>query len=164
MPAPIRAGQAQTGAPVSIEAGGTNTEGTSQDFARADHVHQISDGSQEVTASGATSTTATTFSTISGMSITPPAGTYLVWLDTYGSHQNNSAALVVGLAVDGADIAVTERMAGGSSTSDGHQFPTTTQGKIVVDGTQAIQGRFRRDGGSGNVTVNNRSLMILKVA
>lgn len=164
MGAPFRTQQARTAAPSSIEAGGSNVEGISDSFARADHVHEIADPSTEVTASGVVTTTSTTFVTVAGMTITPSAGTYLVWFSANGEHNSGGGSeLVVGLAVAGVDLAVTERQAGGGFLTANVRYAVSTQAKVTVNGSQAIEGRFRRDGGVGSVELDNRSLMIMKV-
>jgi len=148
---------------VDIGAGGTSIEGTSNSFARADHVHRIIDPSSEASATGNISTTSASPTTAAGMSITPGAGTYLVWFSTWGLHSRNFAELAIGIAVAGTDVAASERRWGNTNQSDGGSATLATQARVTITAGQAIQGRFWRASGGGSVEINDRTLTILKV-
>jgi hypothetical protein len=146
-----------------IEAGGTSAEGVSTSFARADHIHRILDPSAEVSATGNISTTSTTPITATSMTITPGAGTYVVWFSAYGLHNNNNAELSIGIAVTGTDVANSERRAGGTNQSDDSFFSLSTQAKVTITGGDTIQGRFWKPVGGGSVELEERTLTIIKV-
>jgi hypothetical protein len=148
---------------LDIRAGGTSTEGTAGSFARADHIHRIDDPSTQVTSTTLDSTTGTAFTDVAGMTITPGAGTYIVTFSAWGYHSNNNTELVIGIATGGTDITHTERRVGDTNQSDGISFSLHTQAKVTVGGAVAITGRFRREGGSGSVVVEERSLTVVRV-
>lgn len=120
--------------------------------------------SREVTATAIATTSSTTPSTVPGMTITPPAGTYVAIFGTWGGHAANNAELNVGLAVDGVDILSAERRWGGTGQSDNMSATLVSHKRITVDGTEEIQGRFRRRLGSGLVAVYDRVLLLIEVA
>lgn len=146
---------------VNIEAGGTSSEGVSTSFARADHVHRIIDPSTNV---GGTSNLTTTSTTpVVAESITPGAGTYLVWWSTWGVHNNNFSELAVGILANGVLDNNTVRRSGGTNQSDGAELSLASQTKVTVSNGQAIAGAYWKFGGGGSVEINERTLTILKV-
>jgi len=149
--------------PVSLGAGGTNTLGDSNDLSVANHKHRIEDPSSIATATALVNTTSTTFVLLSGMEITPGAGTYLVSLSCYGRAPQPQTNLSFGLAVAGTGIGHTERLVGGTAQSSDSYYSIQTQAKITVTAGQAIQGVFRSVVVGYSVEVLNRSLVLLKV-
>lgn len=148
---------------VDIQAGGTSSEGAAASFARSDHVHRIADPSTEVSATGSISTTSSTPTIATGMTITPSAGTYLVWFSSWGGHTNNNARLAIAIGVAGTIAPNSTREVGGTNQSDGMAFNLSTQARVTVNGSQAIQGGYWRSTGGGSVVLFDRTLTILKV-
>lgn len=150
-------------APPTLGAGGANAEGSAASFARSDHVHRIADPSTEVSATGSILTTSSTPTIATGMTITPSAGTYLVWFSSWGGHSNNNARLAIAIGVAGTIAPNSTREVGGTNQSDGMVFNLSTQARVTVNGSQAIQGGYWRSTGGGSVVLFDRTLTILKV-
>jgi hypothetical protein len=108
-------------------------------------------------ATGSTSTTSTSYILVPGMTITPPAGNYLVWFSSYGTHQSNNQELLVSLYSGGAQVIGSER---GVNVRD-DWVGIATHGQVVVDGSQAIEARWRST--NGTIMVFDRTLAILQV-
>lgn len=118
-----------------------------------------------VTATAAVSTTSATNTVITGMTITPSAGTYFViYSGSMGTGSNDSGELSI--FVDGVQQTYTIRdtiiQAGGllGAVASG-EWSSTTTGIFTVTGTQAIDVRFRAV--SGSLTANERSLTALRI-
>jgi hypothetical protein len=106
-----------------------------------------------------TSTTSETPILVPGMTITPPAGTYFVSFSgiCYNDNQNQETRLSV--AVDGVEVAASERNVEGNIT-----VPFHTQAKVTVNGAQAIQGYFHTSDASFSAYLTYRQLFIHEVA
>jgi hypothetical protein len=117
-----------------------------------------------------TTTTSATFNLMSGMSITPPAGTYLVHFST--SLQSNSSDALVRVAIysGGTQQPVSIRNCqprvdatggfGGNSSLD-VRTSISTQCEVTVNGSQAIECRWSTSGGTA--TANQRTLNIIRI-
>jgi len=124
--------------------------------------------STETTTATAQSTTSTGFIAMSGLDQTPAAGTYVAILSCEGSCAVAGVdnGIEVGIFVGGTAITNSIRdsrttATGLSLASLGSSNAIFTACKITVNGTQVVQGGFRRSGGS-TVTVNERSLILIK--
>jgi hypothetical protein len=105
---------------------------------------------------------------VTGMTVTPPAGTYDVvfsgHLRTAADEQFATASIYAG----GAAQTATERGVGinvggavGVNMSQ-HDSPFATYARVVVNGAQAIEGRWRTN--TGTATMLHRSLRLTRVA
>lgn len=114
-----------------------------------------------VAASSSISTSSSTFSNVDSMSITPPAGTYLVWftIDINASGNNNSGE--IGLAVAGSDHTNSSRRFKRGGSGKEYRTGMSTMARLTVNGSQAITGRWRAT--SGTVNGFRRRLQTLKV-
>ena len=91
------------------------------------------------------------------LSITPVAGTYFVF---FSASVNNSAAaqdVFASIYVGGVQNAGSERRSDGSDI-----HPIASHAGVVVNGSQAIEVRWRVTGSTGSMY--ERTLMVLKVA
>jgi len=109
-----------------------------------------------------TTTLAETPVLMASMSITPPAGTYLVWFNADVSASKNNTEGAVSIFAGGTLVPVSERthlfQASAASTA------LTTQTRVTVNGAQAIEGRwYILAGVNPTLTAIDRSLMILSV-
>lgn len=119
----------------------------------------------EVFATADATTTSTTDVLMTSMTITPVSGDYLVWFSGGVDHSNQSVAVVVSI------------YSGGTLKTDSVRSPVprfngvgantltpicATQGKVTVNGAQAIEIRWKT--ASGTATVHQRTLNILRVA
>lgn len=115
---------------------------------------------QEVSGTSSVTTTSSTAVLMAGMTITPAAGTYLVWFSGEYSASNNNVTMTASIYSGGTLVTASERLAVTSNTDQDMIF--ASQAIVTVNGSQAIEGRWRR---SGNTLTNTRrTLTILKVA
>lgn len=118
----------------------------------------------EVSATADATTTSTTDVLMTGMTITPPAGNYLVWFSTTVDHSAQSVAVVISI------------YSGGTLKTDSVRSPVprfngigansltpmaSTNGVVTVNGAQAIEIRWKT--ASGTATAHQRTLNIAKV-
>jgi len=149
-----------TAAATSISTSTTNAQGASTSFARADHTHAVSVTNQEVTATADDTATSLTDILMNSMTVTPAAGTYLVmWSGSIVNSANGIERSWISLYLAGSQVSATERSIG---TSGGAFVPSMTQAVITVNGSQAIELRWRVAGGTS--TVHSRRLTLLKLA
>jgi hypothetical protein len=151
--------QIPTAAASSISTSTTNTQGASTSFARADHTHAVSVTSQEATATADDTTTSATDALMNSMTLTPAAGTYWVlWHGSIVNSANGAERTWVSLYLGGSQVSATERSIG---TAGGAYAPSMTGAVLTVNGSQAIELRWRVAGGTS--TVHSRRLSILKI-
>ena len=117
-----------------------------------------------VTAGGTITTTSTSDVLASGMTSTPAAGTYLCfftgggWLSNPGSSNYTVAASIYagGSQVSGSEIQF--------SDAQYYNTPFSCVGVATVNGSQAIEGRWRVNGGGGTATITGvHTLLLLKI-
>ena len=119
---------------------------------------QGSIASDQVTATGDTTTTSATDVLMDSMTLTPASGTYLVWFASSVSHSNNSADIFLSIYSGGSQVAPSEQKCrpGNSGSS-----PFCCIAKVTVNGAQAIEGKWRTT--ASTATARQRTLMIEKV-
>lgn len=102
----------------------------------------------------------TSWEDITGMSITPPAGTYLVWFNTHigrtGTDDYAFLALFVDTTIDGDSLR-------SSNLTLGSYHSMGTQGVLTVNGSQAIKARAKVQNAGTDFEIYDRSLIILRV-
>jgi len=106
-------------------------------------------------------TTSTTYVLMPGMTITPIAGTYFVWISTDQSNGSNNSSLVTSIFAGGVQVAESERVSDVKTT--GRRREISSMARVTVNGSQAIEMRWRGNG-TGTNEVRGRTMMILKVA
>jgi len=119
---------------------------------------------QVASGSGAISTTSLTDVLVPGLTLTPVAGTYLVVWGATISHNKSGQTAFGSIWVGGAQVAYTERQIGGQSNNLGN---ASSQAVVVVNGSQAIEARWRVSSNSGGGQGNSpgpRSLTIVRLA
>src|SRR5690606_21764329 len=99
--------------------------------------------------------------------LTPAAGIYLAIFSTSLDNSSNNANVIVSLYVGGSQIAHTERQAtpqiqGGITPSLNISIPVSTQGIVTVNGSQAVEVRWRRT--AGTATAHERTLTLIKLS
>ena len=142
-------------AAVNISTNGTNTEGNSNSFARANHTHKSEIYKEQVLQTGTASTGSASDVLIPGLTLTPPAGEYLVSFTTSVERGQNDGEAYASIYVGGSKQAASEAFfqcgkGGGGRNIAGHL--TITEYPVTVNGSQAIEIRWRRAGGGGSVT------------
>lgn len=123
--------------------------------------------SSQATATANTTTTSTTDVLINTMTLTPASGTYMVWFTTSIDSNTNNSTVSVSIYAAGAQVAASEvhsqpQFQGGLTPSLNVTIPYTAIARIAVNGSQAIEARWRIS--SGTATAHQRTLMVLKVA
>lgn len=120
---------------------------------------------QEISATADTTTTSTTDVLVSGMTVTPVSGTYLVWFSSSVDHSNQSVAVVVSLYSGGTLKANSvrspiPRFNGVGAITLGPVV--AINGTVTVNGAQAIEIRWKT--ASGTATMHQRCINIVKVS
>lgn len=117
----------------------------------------------EASATVDVTTTSTTDVLVTGMTLTPPAGTYLVWFSGGADHSAQSVAVVVSIYVGG--VLKTDSVRSPVPRFNGVGANTltpiaVTNGRVTVNGAQAIEIRWKT--ASGTATMHQRTLNILR--
>lgn len=105
-----------------------------------------------------------TFQLVPGLTITPGAGTYLVWCSMTASHNKNGGNAVGSLFADGVAVLRSERSIGGQANNQGN---LACQAEITVGAGAAIEMRWRSTLSAGGGEVSSpgpRTLTLLKVS
>jgi len=154
-------------AAVTVTTNGTNTEGNANSFARSNHTHKTEVYFESATASGTVSTTNTSDVLIPGMSLTPPAGTYLVSFDISVDRRSNDGQAFISLYVGGSQESDSERQFQTGKGGAGRNtigVMSISEYPVTVNGSQAIEARWRRAGGGGTLRgLVGRSLIVKRV-
>lgn len=121
-----------------------------------------------VSATTSTTTTSTTDVLMNAMSpATLPAGDYLVLFGTTLESNNTGANVFISIWVGGAQVADTEKMcqpqfsAGGLGGSPSNDVPVETHAIVTLNGSQALEGRWRTS--AGTATALRRKLSYVKM-
>lgn len=111
-----------------------------------------------VTGTSIEQTTSGTFVLVTGMTLTPAAGTYLVTASCVMLNSASNGVTLIVLAKAGTTIDHTVRYHKGTSKTNGQ-----TQDRITVNGSEAIALYFAHSG-SNTAEVRERSMILLKLA
>ena len=116
------------------------------------------------TATAVATTTSTTYVVITGMTITPGAGTYLAMFSSSGHGTAANQQMMYAIFDDGVIISHTERELDfdSSGTVAALRFTMHTQDIVTVADAEAIDVRFQIS--TGTFTVNERSLVLIKLS
>jgi hypothetical protein len=105
------------------------------------------------------STTSSTDVVITGFTVTPVAGRYAVWYNARTNSSNGSAINFWTVYKGGLSVVDSSRNArAGSNNAD---FTASTQTVISVNGSQAVDVRVRRTGGT--INVYDRTLTLIRL-
>lgn len=104
---------------------------------------------------------------MTGMTLTPVAGTYLVLFSACLSGGDNDSAITTSIYAGGSlqagsESQVIANVSGGVADPNTTVIPTNSFNIVTVNGSQAIEGRWRR--ASGTATATYRSLRIVRIA
>jgi hypothetical protein len=139
--------------------GSANSEGASTSFARADHIHNTTIANSVASATTDDTTASLTDVLIVGMTLTPAAGTYLATFSSSVLNSGNGASrLFVSIYSNAVQVAHSEREIG---ISGGANVPVQTNAVVTVNGSQAIEARWRAVAGTN--TAHERSLTIIRL-
>lgn len=141
---------AVAGSPLSADANGLLVSGTSN---------------TEVSATASTNAGTGADTLMSGMTITPVSGTYLVFFSCDINSNTAGAAISVSIYVAGSQKADSLRkvipFAGGTLTSGSARAMASTNGVVTVNGSQAIEIRWSASSGTNSAAA--RTMNILRV-
>jgi hypothetical protein len=114
-------------------------------------------------ANGDITTTSTTDVLATGMTITPPAGTYMVWFSSSVSSDTNNAEVWASIYSGGTQVSGSERelMRGAAQGNVAIGFACVA--RVTVNGAQAIEGRWRVTASSTGTMESGRTLSIIRV-
>jgi hypothetical protein len=115
-----------------------------------------------VLASTQTSTTSATYVLVDSMTITPPAGTYLVTFVTTLEHSDNGSEIYFSIFAGGTQVVSSEQRIVQSRWVNATIMGTTI-GEATVNGSEAIEVRWYTIT-SGTAYCNNRTLGVLRVS
>lgn len=97
---------------------------------------------------------------VASMTITPAAGTYLVWFSSTVESSSIVDTMFMSIYSGGVQVAASEREIDSLSLNESVGF--CCMAKVTVNGAQAIEGRWRNNA-IGTATMHERQLMILRV-
>lgn len=123
-----------------------------------------------VSATGNVTTTSATFSVITTMTTTPVAGTYLVLFNgsffNTGANTGGEYAIFTGGTQGETRTLDCQTAILGliALSSNSITVPAFVMGQVTVNGSQAIDIRFRRTNGAGSIGCGNRRLQIMRIA
>ena len=112
-----------------------------------------------VTAAGTITTTSTSDVAVTSMTLTPAAGTYLVFFTSDLSLSVAGGTVYTSVYFNGTQQ--TNSMQTYVNASTGNRFSCNNQAKVVADGTHAITIDWKVS--SGTATMGNRSMILLRV-
>ncbi len=116
------------------------------------------------TAAADATITNTSYELMDSMTLTPPAGDYLVIFSTDISGPTvgvNGDFIDAAIFVDGTILQHTERDIENEGSIDGLPYPLATNAKITVDGTETVEVRWKVTAAEGTWTAHERSLILL---
>lgn len=119
----------------------------------------------EVSFTSNVTTTSTTDVVFTGMTITPPAGTYLVLFSTWLTHSNGNDTITMSIYAGGVQKADSVRTAipfVGALSAITQDMPLSINGIVTVNGTQAIAIEWHTN--AGTATAHTGTLDILRIS
>lgn len=151
-----------TASGVTISTDGTNTQGNANTFARSNHTHKVEIARNNVRATGEVQTTSTNDVLLQNMTITPPAGTYLVFAFAQPRHNNSNGKTWYSIYAGGTQVSNTlYDVDRGGNQGDVHGAYNMSC-EVTVNGSQAIDIRWRSQ--SGTARTFGRYLTLIRVA
>jgi uncharacterized iron-regulated membrane protein len=145
--------------PVSANDATTKTYVDTKDAALKTYVDQWQPAVTAVSGTVTLVTISTTDTAATGMTITPPAGTYNVQFTTVVQNTNNGTNVTASLYTDA--VAVSGASATASIKTNNGSVPLTLNAEITVNGSQAINVRWRTSAHTGSMF--GRWLTIIKL-
>src|SRR3989344_6060340 len=116
----------------------------------------------QATATADTTLDSATYTLLDGMSLSPAAGTYLALFSTSADGPSDSI-IDTSLFVGGVQVAHTERSNTQEASIPTTEFAHAILAKVTPTAGQAVEVRWRKTGGTGNITAHQRTLTLYKV-
>jgi len=134
----------------------TNGVGTASSLSRSDHSHEVNISQTQVSSTSNFTTSSVTDVLVTGMTVTPGAGTYLVMFSAKATAAGGAKRGIISLYANGSQVTHTERV-----VHDINREHISTQAIITVSAAQAIDVRGR---GDSSLSVDERSLIVMRVS
>jgi hypothetical protein len=95
------------------------------------------------------------------MTVTPAAGTYQVSFSGYATQSNANGVFEYAIFNGATRLLHSTRIFNGVAAVN---LVTQTQGIVVADGVNAVTIQWRKTGGLGTMSMNARSMFLLRVS
>ena len=115
----------------------------------------------EATATADTTTTSATDTQVNAMTLTPAAGTYMVWFTGSVDHSSNNSSIFTSIYNGGTQVASSEREFGRGAGQGDVTCSFACVAIVTVDGATAITGQWRTD--AATATMHERTLHVVEV-
>jgi len=157
-------GHVTVGAGQTVDIRWRRTAGTATAQARTLNLYPVaaSDVTQ-VTATADATTSSASFTLLSGMTISPAAGTYLALFSTSTESTATDTIIDTSLFVGGTQLAHTQRSFTEEPSIPDTPFVQAILAKVTVTAGQAVEVQWRNSGTAGSVTAHQRTLTLYKV-
>ena len=117
--------------------------------------------SSTVESDSVTTTNSSTDSLLSGMTITPNQGTYLVNFSTTVTHNSGGSSVSASIYAGNSKVSASTRTVVPNISSNAYTIMLSTHAIVTVDGTQSIESRWSTS--SGMATAGSRSMSIIRI-
>ena len=155
-----------TAVAVTISTNGVNAQGDAASFARSNHTHKSEIYYLNAQVTGLTTTTSAADVLLDSMTLTPPAGTYHVYFQTSVQRNQNLGEAYFSCYVGGVKQTGSEVhfiTGSGGSARDTKGVINIVGFPVTVNGSQAIDIRWRQVGGGDAESSPARSLTVVRV-
>lgn len=113
----------------------------------------------DVTSTTAFSNGSNAYVLVTGMTVTPQAGTYAVWINASATGSGSGQNLLLAIAKGGTGVADSVRS--GASPSGSHIFIISTMSIVYFDGATDCSMQINAVG--SNMTINQRSMLLIRL-
>ncbi len=159
---PSGADPLETASGVTVSTNGSNSEGNAESFARSNHTHKVEILSATVKANNSVTTTSGTDVLLTGMTATPPAGTYKIMAHASALLSQNTD-MFFSVYVGGVQVTASQGQRTRSNNNTANQrMDWNYFDDVTVNGSQAIEIRWRRT--AGTATAFDRQLSYMRVS
>lgn len=131
-------------------------------MAKRSRSEQIDFQQQLIADAVTTTTTSATDVLMASMTVTPAAGTYVVFFQGSLQHSANDQSIFTSIYSAGVQVAASEREFRRGSAQGNIAASFNGMAIVTVDGAQAIEGRWRTP--AATATAFERQLMIIRIA
>jgi hypothetical protein len=140
------------------DTGIANDQGSAASFARSDHVHNTVISNNKAASTSSATTSSASNSAIASMTVTPVAGTYVVFFEGVFSNSVNNALTTFSIYSDASQISDSIRI---FKTQNNLNLGCRSTAVITVNGSNVITAQWNTS--TGTSTIVGRSLMAIRV-
>lgn len=127
----------------------------------ADRSFAVSLGADLATATADTAVSNSSYTLLSGMTLTPAAGAYLVWFTSSVESSSVTDLTFLSIFVGGSQVAASEIETDSKTANEADAVQCVA--RVVVDGTQAIEVKWKNNG-AATATAHERTLIALRLS